>query len=128
MRDVCHWPKGWNFTGQVLRAEASTIARSQGTVREPHPPEVGSVSVTSDYVERGDINPNVRAEVAINPESEHIPVARANGIGPGRSRTGRWSYCGPVRTNYDRRLDMGKDDLKSSFEYDYQLAIYENGR
>ncbi len=42
--------------------------------------EIGSVGVTSDYVERGEINPNVRAEVAINPESEHIPVARANGI------------------------------------------------
>ncbi|MFB0552066.1 MAG: amidohydrolase family protein [Phycisphaerae bacterium] len=42
--------------------------------------EIGSVGVTSDYVEHGDINPNVRAEVAINPESEHIPVARANGI------------------------------------------------
>ena len=42
--------------------------------------EIGSVDVTSDYVERGDINPNVRAEVAINPESEHIPVTRANGI------------------------------------------------
>ena len=42
--------------------------------------EIRSVGVTNDYVERGDINPNVRAEVAINPESEHIPVARANGI------------------------------------------------
>jgi len=42
--------------------------------------EISSVDVTNDYAERGDINPNVRAEVAINPESEHIPVARANGI------------------------------------------------
>ncbi len=42
--------------------------------------EVGAVDVTNDYSERGDINPSVRAEVAINPESEHIPVARANGI------------------------------------------------
>jgi imidazolonepropionase-like amidohydrolase len=42
--------------------------------------EIGGVDVTNDYAERGDLNPNVRAEVAINPESEHIPVARANGI------------------------------------------------
>jgi imidazolonepropionase-like amidohydrolase len=42
--------------------------------------EIGAVDVTSDYAERGDINPSVRAEVAVNPESEHIPVARANGI------------------------------------------------
>jgi len=42
--------------------------------------EIGGVDVTNDYAERGDINPSVRAEVAINPESEHIPVARANGI------------------------------------------------
>jgi imidazolonepropionase-like amidohydrolase len=42
--------------------------------------EIGGVDVTNDYAERGDINPNVRAEVAVNPESEHIPVARANGI------------------------------------------------
>jgi len=42
--------------------------------------EIGSVDVTNDHAERGDINPNVRAEVAINPESEHVPVARANGI------------------------------------------------
>jgi len=42
--------------------------------------EIGGVDVTNDYAERGDLNPNVRAEVAVNPESEHIPVARANGI------------------------------------------------
>ncbi len=42
--------------------------------------EIGGVDVTNDYAERGDINPSVRAEVAVNPESEHIPVARANGI------------------------------------------------
>ncbi len=42
--------------------------------------EIGGVEVTNDYAERGDINPNVRAEVAVNPDSEHFPVARANGI------------------------------------------------
>jgi len=42
--------------------------------------EIGGVDVTNDYAERGDINPSVRAEVAVNPDSEHIPVARANGV------------------------------------------------
>jgi imidazolonepropionase-like amidohydrolase len=42
--------------------------------------EIGGVDVTNDYSERGDLNPNVRAEVAVNPDSEHFPVARANGI------------------------------------------------
>jgi imidazolonepropionase-like amidohydrolase len=42
--------------------------------------EIGAVDVTNDYAERGDINPSVRAEVAVNPDSEHFPVARANGI------------------------------------------------
>ncbi len=42
--------------------------------------EIGAVSETSDYNELGIVNPNVRAEVAYHPESEHIPVARARGI------------------------------------------------
>jgi imidazolonepropionase-like amidohydrolase len=41
---------------------------------------IGDVTQTNDYEELGDINPNARAEVAVNPESEHIPVARANGV------------------------------------------------
>jgi hypothetical protein len=35
---------------------------------------------TVDQAEVGAINPNVRAEVAVNPESEHIPVARSGGV------------------------------------------------
>jgi imidazolonepropionase-like amidohydrolase len=42
--------------------------------------EIGSVRGTIDQSETGLINPNVRAEVAVNPESELIPVARANGV------------------------------------------------
>jgi imidazolonepropionase-like amidohydrolase len=42
--------------------------------------EIGAIRATRDRTETGDINPNVRAEVAVNPESELIPVARANGI------------------------------------------------
>lgn len=42
--------------------------------------EIGAVRATRDLQETGTINPNIRAEVALNPESELIPVARANGI------------------------------------------------
>jgi imidazolonepropionase-like amidohydrolase len=42
--------------------------------------EIGAVKSTNDYVELGQINPNVKAEVAVNPESEYFPVTRANGI------------------------------------------------
>jgi len=42
--------------------------------------EIGSVRATRDAVETGTINPNIRAEAGVNPESEIIPVTRANGI------------------------------------------------
>lgn len=42
--------------------------------------EIGAVRASRDVSETGRINPNVRAEVAVNPESELIPVVRANGI------------------------------------------------
>jgi len=42
--------------------------------------EIESVRATRDQTEVGEMNPNVRAEISINPDSEHIPVARANGI------------------------------------------------
>ncbi|HET9481478.1 MAG TPA: amidohydrolase family protein, partial [Candidatus Polarisedimenticolia bacterium] len=42
--------------------------------------EIGSVSGSVDISESGKINAHVRVESAINPESELIPVTRANGI------------------------------------------------
>ncbi|HEX8465623.1 MAG TPA: amidohydrolase family protein, partial [Abditibacterium sp.] len=42
--------------------------------------EIESLSVTRDFREMGDFNPNVRAEIAVNPDSTLIPVARANGV------------------------------------------------
>jgi imidazolonepropionase-like amidohydrolase len=42
--------------------------------------EINAVRATRDFAEVGDIKPNVRAEVAFNPDSELLPVARANGI------------------------------------------------
>jgi imidazolonepropionase-like amidohydrolase len=42
--------------------------------------EVNSVRATRDYRETGRINPNARAEVAVNPDSELIPVTRSGGV------------------------------------------------
>jgi imidazolonepropionase-like amidohydrolase len=42
--------------------------------------EIDAIRATKDFSEVGLINPNVRAEVAFNPDSELIPVTRANGI------------------------------------------------
>ena len=42
--------------------------------------EIASVRGTNDEQELGTMNPNIRAEVQINPESELIPVARVNGV------------------------------------------------
>jgi imidazolonepropionase-like amidohydrolase len=42
--------------------------------------EIGAVRATNDISESGSLNPNVRAEVGVNPESELIPVTRANGV------------------------------------------------
>jgi len=42
--------------------------------------EIGAVDVTNDVEELGDYNPHLAAFAAVHPASEHIPVARANGI------------------------------------------------
>ena len=42
--------------------------------------EIGSIRATVDDQEIGKINPEVRAEKAINPDSERFPVTRANGV------------------------------------------------
>jgi len=42
--------------------------------------EIGSAKETQDFAEGGDFQPDLRAAVAVNPESELIPVTRANGV------------------------------------------------
>jgi imidazolonepropionase-like amidohydrolase len=42
--------------------------------------EISSTRATLDYSETGTINPNVSAHVAVNPDSELIPVTRSNGV------------------------------------------------
>jgi imidazolonepropionase-like amidohydrolase len=42
--------------------------------------EVNAVRASRDQSETGSINPNVKSWVAVNPDSEIIPVTRANGV------------------------------------------------
>jgi imidazolonepropionase-like amidohydrolase len=42
--------------------------------------EIGGFDVAVDQDELGEFTPNVRAHVAVNPESRHIGVARSNGV------------------------------------------------
>lgn len=42
--------------------------------------EIGAVDMTNDSREQGDFNPHLQAATAVHPATEHIPVARANGI------------------------------------------------
>jgi imidazolonepropionase-like amidohydrolase len=42
--------------------------------------EIDSARETADYRDGGDFQPDLRASIAINPDSELIPVTRANGV------------------------------------------------
>lgn len=42
--------------------------------------EVGAVRATVDVFEMGTYNPHIKAEVALNPHSVHIPITRVNGV------------------------------------------------
>ncbi len=42
--------------------------------------ELGSAKETHDFAEGGDYQPDLRASIAVNPDSELIPVTRANGV------------------------------------------------
>ncbi len=62
--------------------------------------EVSSVRETADTGEVGKFNPQLRTSVVVNPESDHIPVTRANGITnvvllPGGSGGGRFGSNEP---------------------------------
>ncbi len=56
--------------------------------------EVGAVKSTRDMSEMGRFNPNIKAEIAVNAESELIPVTRANGVAMAITRPGRGLISG----------------------------------
>ena len=42
--------------------------------------EIDSAKETADFREGGDFQPDLRASIGINPDSELIPVTRTNGV------------------------------------------------
>lgn len=58
--------------------------------------EIGKVRETHDYQEAGLFQPDLRAGVAINPDSELIPVTRAGGITAAMIRPTGGIICGQV--------------------------------
>ena len=42
--------------------------------------EIGAVPMSHDINEQGPVNPNIKPERAVNPDSRHIPVARSAGV------------------------------------------------
>ena len=42
--------------------------------------EIGSVNATNDLTETGAYNPQIDSATAVHPASDHLPVARANGV------------------------------------------------
>jgi imidazolonepropionase-like amidohydrolase len=72
--DVPKDTKVIDCTGKRIYPSLIAIGNELGLV------EIPSVRGSRDAAEAGQINPNVRAEVAVNPDSELIPVTRANGL------------------------------------------------
>ena len=56
--------------------------------------EISSVRETSDISDLGLFKPQLRAAIAVNPASEHIPVTRANGITSAVTMPGGGIVCG----------------------------------
>ncbi len=78
--------------GEALRLPERVVPREiDGTGKRVYPgmiaavttlglSEIGAVRSTQDSSETGDVTPEVRAGVAVNPDSTHIPVTRSNGV------------------------------------------------
>jgi imidazolonepropionase-like amidohydrolase len=90
--------------GKVRIVEARGLHVYPGMIDSGSPiglAEIASVRETVDTGEIGDFNPQLRALIAVNPSSEHIPVVRANGITsvlvtPGTAGGGRGGAAGSL--------------------------------
>jgi len=64
-----------DLTGQHLYPAMLALGTTVGLI------EIADVRATADTTEVGDYTPDVQSWIAVNPDSELVPVARANGIG-----------------------------------------------
>jgi imidazolonepropionase-like amidohydrolase len=75
--------EAFNVTGQVEVVDGAGLHLYPGMIDAATViglTELGSARETHDYSEGGDFQPDLRASVAVNPDSELIPVTRANGV------------------------------------------------
>jgi len=69
-----HGAKTIDLTGQHLYPGMIALNTMLGLM------EIGAVRATQDSTEAGEFTPDVESWIAVNPDSELIPVTRANGI------------------------------------------------
>ena len=99
--------------------------------------EISSIRESVDVGEIGKFDPQLRAEIAINPASEHIPVTRANGItsvialahergrrGRIRTRRRRQHHHRPGRAGASGWLDVGRDGNQEVGRHGHALPHY----
>ena len=72
--------------------------------------EIGSVKGTQDTREVGLINPNLRAERAVNPDSILLPVARTGGVLFAHVAPRSGWIAGTSALIYNRRTELRGDD------------------
>jgi imidazolonepropionase-like amidohydrolase len=89
--------------------------------------EIGSIRETQDTTELGDFNPQLRTLVAVNPASEHIPVARANGITSVLTMPEGSLITGQAALIPSRWLDLGGDVRCSSAALVLRFPLYGGG-
>ena len=70
--------------------------------------ELGSARETHDFAEGGDFQPDLRASTAINPDSELIPVTRANGVTDRGDPADRLDHRRPERPDQPGRLGAAR--------------------
>jgi imidazolonepropionase-like amidohydrolase len=80
--DALHWTGGAANPGEVV-VDGSGLHLYPGLIDAATVlglTELGSAKETHDFAEGGDFQPDLKASTGINPDSELIPVTRANGI------------------------------------------------
>jgi imidazolonepropionase-like amidohydrolase len=90
--------------------------------------EIGQVRATVDTSELGDFNPHMRAIVAIHPDSEHIPVARVNGITTVVSRPGGGVFSGQAALIHLDGWTWEEMALKPSVGVVFNYPTIQSGR
>lgn len=64
----------WNCTGKQVYPGFIAANTQLGLI------EIGTIEGSNDTQETGNVNPNIRAEIMFNPDSDLLPVTRLNGV------------------------------------------------